>query len=49
METMDTMHRDLRIINLQNFPKTLENDLPDGYKMKNFSNKFPVCFAASQA
>ena len=49
MEKLNEMHRDLRIINLENFPKTLENDLPDGYKMKNFSNKFPARLITDQA
>lgn len=49
MATLNGLHRDLRIINLENFPKTLENNLPDGYKMKNFVNKFPVSVNAEHA
>jgi hypothetical protein len=49
MASLNRMHRDLRIINLENFPKTLESNQPDGYKMKNFTNKFPAHLNAEQA
>jgi len=41
MAKLDSLNRDLRIINLENFPKSLDKDLPDGYKMLQCNNKFP--------
>jgi hypothetical protein len=42
MQKLDSLHRDLRIINLENFPKTLEKDLPDGYKISQYPSEFPI-------
>jgi len=41
METLNSLHHNMRIIDLDNFPKTLDKDLPDGYKILQYPSKLP--------
>ncbi len=42
METLNSLHHNMRIIDLDNFPKTLDKDLPDGYKILQYPSKLPA-------
>ena len=41
MEILDNLHTNMRLVDIDNIQQRLDQDLPDGYKMKNFSCILP--------
>jgi len=41
MKKLDFLHRDLRIIDMERFSKSADQNLPDGYKIALYPSKLP--------